>query len=117
MEDPAGKWQWGVETMLLAKEYTYGWGGEQSDFRVFTRDYRGVRILGSTVAREATEEQRQLAFSYDFSCVTRFGGCQQRCELAPLVWRAAIERSTNSHWALPVEETQDPRCKFEDQPQ
>lgn len=109
MEDPNGVWEWGVESILLRSDVS---GEEHHGYKVGTRDDRGVRKLRSELTPEATEDERRRAFTYDFSCVTRFRGCQQRCEIAPLVWKDVYQQSLNSGWTMPLEETSDPHCKI-----
>jgi hypothetical protein len=36
---------------------------------------------------KATPEQRQEAYSFDLSCLSKLGGCKNAAELAPGVWR------------------------------
>jgi len=74
------------------------------------------RITGEVNPPEATEEERRRAFTYDFSCVTRFRGCRQPCEIAPLVWQDVYQQSLNSGWTTLVEEASDPHCKFAQNP-
>jgi hypothetical protein len=112
MEDPNGQWNWVIETTLLPKEQINGFGEEHPSFKVSTRDYKGARRLQSELASDATDEERRLAFAYDFSCVTRLRGCRQRCEIAPLLWQAEYQQTLNTGWPMPLEETTDPRCKF-----
>lgn len=111
MEDPYGQWNWVIETRLLPKEQINAFWEEHPSFKVSTRDFKGARRLRSELASDATDEERRLAFAYDFSCVTRFRGCRQRCEIAPLLWQAEYRQSLNTGWAMPLEETTDPRCK------
>lgn len=115
MEDPNGQWQWAVETSLLPEEQILGLDREHPSFKASTRDFKGARRLTGELSREATEEERRIAFTYDFSCVTRFRGCQGRCEIAPLLWKAVYQKSLNSGWAMPPEETNDPHCKVAEQ--
>jgi hypothetical protein len=112
MEDPNGHWNWVIETRLLPKEQINGFGEEHPSVKVSTRDYKGARRLQSELASDATDEERRLAFAYDFSCVTRLRGCRQRCEIAPLLWQAEYQQSLNTGWTMPLEETTDPHCKF-----
>jgi hypothetical protein len=111
MEDPNGQWQWSVESNLIPDGQSDVSGDEQRRYKVGTRDYKGVRRLRSELTPEATEEERQRAFTYDFSCVTRLRGCRQPCEIAPLVWQDVFQQSLHLGWTLPVEETSDPHCK------
>jgi hypothetical protein len=112
MEDPNGQWQWSVESNLMPDGQSDVSGDEQRRYKVGTRDYKGVRRLRSELTPEATEEERRRAFTYDFSCVTRFRGCRQPCEIAPLVWQDTYQQSLNSGWKTLVEEANDPHCKL-----
>jgi hypothetical protein len=116
MEDPNGQWQWSVESNLMPDRQSDVFGDEQPRYKVGTRDYKGVRRLRSELTPEATEEERRRAFTYDFSCVTRFRGCRQPCEIAPLVWQDVYQQNLNSGWTTPVEEVSDPHCKFAENP-
>ncbi len=116
MEDPNGQWVWSVESNLMPDRQSDVSGHEQRTYKVGTRDYKGVRSLRSELTPEATEEERRRAFTYDFSCVTRFRGCRQPCEIAPLVWRDVDEQNLNSGWTTPVEEANDPHCNFAENP-
>jgi hypothetical protein len=95
-------------------------GGDQvgelqpaADIRAALSDFRrdGLDCVEGQLSREATEEERRIAFTYDLSCVTRFRGCQGRCEIAPLLWKAVYQKSLKYGWAMPPEETNDPHCK------
>lgn len=112
MEDPRGVWEWGVESILLPKGRSDVAGEEHRGYKVGTRDDRGVRRLRSELTPEATEDERRRAFTYDFSCVTRFRGCRQPCEIAPLVWKDVYQQSFGSGWTMPLEETSDPHRKI-----
>jgi hypothetical protein len=112
MEGPNGHWQWSVESNLMPDRKSDLSGVEQRRYEVEARDYKGVRRLRSELTPEATDEERRRAFTYDLSCVTRFRGCRQPCEIAPLVWQDIYQQSLNSGWTMPVEEASDPHCKF-----
>jgi hypothetical protein len=110
MEDPKGEWEWRVELKLVPSGEEVRYEGQHSAYRVATRDYKGGRSLRCQLTPDATEEQRRRAFSLDFSCVTNLGGCRQRCEIAPLLWRDVYLMTAEAGWTMPAEETKDPSC-------
>ena len=112
MMDHSGEWEWVIDTKLLPAGQLSVSGTEYSAYRIGTKDFKGMRMLRSELAPGATEEKRRRAFTYDFSCVTSFRGCRQRCEISPLVWQDVYQDSLQASWKLPIEETSDPRCAF-----
>jgi hypothetical protein len=115
MMAPRGDWQWEIQTRLMPTRTIDASSTTLSGYKSGTRDFKGVRWLRSELTPAATEEERRRAFSYDFSCLTRFTGCRQRCEVAPLVWLDVYGDSLRSNWRMPAEETNDPRCKLLEQ--
>jgi hypothetical protein len=114
MEDPEDEWLWRVESSLLPDAHSDSsiYADEHWGYKVGIRDYKGVRALRSKLTLEATEDERYKAFAFDFSCVTRFRGCRQPCEIAPLLWQDVYQLSLKSVFIIPVEEATDPHCKF-----
>lgn len=112
MNDSIGKWTWDFDTSALPAGTIEFPNVEHPGYSVYTQDLRDRRILRTEVTSEATDGERQHAFAFDLSCLTRIGGCKQRCELAPLVWQELYRESEGANWALPKEETSDPLCAF-----
>jgi hypothetical protein len=112
MQDSNGGLPSSVESILLPTGKIYEPVAEHPGYKVGIRDLWDGHRLRSEVTPEASEEQRRRALSYDLSCVTRIRGCQQRCEIAPLVWRDAYWELQKASLSLPIEETSNPRCRF-----
>ncbi len=110
MNDSVGKWTWSFRSWALPAGKMETPNREHPGYSVRTQDLRDLRILWSEVTTQATEEERLHAFTFDLSCVTRVGGCKQRCEVAPFAWQDLYRESQKMQWALPTEETSDSRC-------
>jgi hypothetical protein len=108
MQDSKGGLPSSVESILLPTGKIHEPVAEHPGYKVGIRDLWDGHRLRSEVTPEASEEQRRHALS----CVTRIRGCQQRCEIAPLVWRDAYWERQKASSSLPIEETSDPRCRF-----
>jgi hypothetical protein len=63
------------------------------------------------VLTDATEDQKNRAFDFDLSCLTRPGGCHAGCELMPSAWLDYQSTVRENGWSLPSEDANDHRCK------
>jgi hypothetical protein len=59
----------------------------------------------------ATSEEREHAFDFDLSCLTRSGGCGSECELMPSAWLDYEKTARSKGWTLRPNEVNDPHCK------
>jgi len=84
---------------------------EGLQYAVHISRVRDTRRIAVIVGPAASVEQFQHAFDYDFSCLTRFQGCQAVCEFMPSAW-LDYQRYRRTHgWELSPEEAGDPYCK------
>ena len=85
---------------------------EGSQYRVRMSVLRGrIHRLDVRIGSAPTEEQREHAFDYDLSCLTRLQGCQAVCELMPSAWLDYQKERRAEGWTLPAEDANDPYCK------
>jgi hypothetical protein len=75
-----------------------GFDPKYHSYSVGKRLHRGVCYFESEVAPEATPEEKQHAFAFDFSCTTTMRGCLRISELAPLAWSDFSSRSKEQMW-------------------
>jgi hypothetical protein len=88
---------------------------EGSAYGVGLRAVHNVHNLSAMITDGATKEQRERAFDFDLSCLSRIGGCRGACELMPSVWVDYQKEAHANGWPLPPEEANDPHCrKLED---
>jgi hypothetical protein len=66
----------------------------------------------SIVYPDATQAERQRAFDFDLSCLTRFSGCSRACQLIPSAWKEFAKRAHDEGLHLPDDELADPRCQI-----
>lgn len=71
---------------------------------------RLTRRLTAELSNLASPQQRQHAFGFDLSCLTKIRGCRRLCEMNPSVWRDEVARARKEGWTLRSEDINDPRC-------
>ena len=91
-------------TFLLAEP-------EAAPYDVAFRDLHNVHELSAGVRSDASAQQRRRAFDFDFSCLSRIGGCRGACEIMPSAWLDYQKQAPPNGRALPSEEADDPLCK------
>jgi hypothetical protein len=72
---------------------------------------RNLEYFQAQVWANATSLQRQRAFDFDLSCLTRFEGCRAGCEVMPSAWLNYQRTARQRGWPLPHVELEDPRCE------
>lgn len=80
-------------------------------YYVFTRIYKSNLDFSVAFTTEATEIQRQHALDFDLSCLSRFGGCREGCEIMPSAWLDVKIDAKENGWAIPADELADTKCQ------
>jgi len=81
-----------------------------SPYETSARVYKSMFELRAQLTLRATAEQRERALGFALSCLARFGGCQQPCELLPSAWLDYQGEAHQNGWEVPPEEISG-RCK------
>jgi hypothetical protein len=98
---------------VLNATANYGRPHSQSDefsYGVGLRDLHNFHDLSAEVTTLGTGEDRQRAFDFDLSCLSRFGGCRGVCELMPSAWLDYQKEAKGKGRNIPPDELADPRC-------
>lgn len=83
----------------------------QPPYYVFTRIYKNALDFSVAFTTEATEIQRQHALDFDLSCLSRFGGCREGCEIMPSAWLDVKGDAKENGWTIPADELADTKCQ------
>jgi hypothetical protein len=81
-----------------------------SPYETSARVYKSMFELRAKLTLSATAEQRERALGFDLSCLARFGGCQQPCEILPSAWLDYQGEAHENGWEIPPQEISG-RCK------
>ena len=71
-----------------------------------------VRTFEAALTSGATPEQHQHAFDFDLSCLARFSGCREACELMPSAWLEYQKKARREGLTPPSDELNDPHCRI-----
>ena len=82
---------------MRQRSYAVGW------FNITTEG--GGEGVSSTLAHEASAEERERAYGLDFGCLTRRGGCTSLCQLAPTAFADFLKENE-----MPWLDEHDPNC-------
>jgi hypothetical protein len=66
----------------------------------------GGEGIQSTLTPEASDQERNRAYDFDFDCLTRLGGCSSLCQSAPVSFADLVKESNEMPWL----DEHDPHC-------
>jgi hypothetical protein len=100
------------ELIVEAQAYPAGPGISWPLTTPFGVEYVGgnVWIFFVNLKPSATAAELRLAFDFNLSCMSRFGGCVAACELMPTAWREYQKSVRERRLTIPRHELDDSRC-------
>lgn len=101
----------GTEWLDLSSSASMETSPDGQSYAVGLRRIHNVRSLSAELFKGASDEQRTRAFDMDLSCLTRWAGCHNVCEVMPSAWIDYVKKAREQDLPIPPDETGNPHCK------